>query len=167
MEAFCIFCKNGSEQKIIKIINENSRNVTALAPTRIVQEKRGNTWTKSEKPLIPGYIFMYTEDPQDLISSPKVKDMYKILEYDPGTRNLTGPDYDYAMWIYNNHGKIIPSQVFEDGDEIKVLDGPMANFGGRIIRIDKRKKRALVEFDFDGKKRQVSLAVDFMVKKET
>ena len=164
METYCIFCKNGSEQKIINQINKNYTGLTALAPVRIVNEKTGNKWTQKEKHLLPGYIFIYSEISNDIKFLLKSNDIYKVLQYENGVRTLQGQDMEYAMWIYNNHGRIIPSHVFEDGDKIRVVDGPLAEFNGQIIRIEKRKRRALVEFDFDGHKRSVSLSVEFITK---
>lgn len=166
MNTYCIFCRNGSEQKIVKFINEHNNQVKAIAPTRIISEKTGKKWSNITKPLIPGYVFLYCEEETDLFKSPKLKDIYKVLEYDSGIRNLAGADLDYAMWIYNNHGQIAPSLVFEDGDKVVVTSGALADFKGRIVKIEKRKRRALVEFEFEGVKRQVSLSVEYMAKKE-
>jgi len=165
VETYCIYCKNGSEQKIIHLINENSLEITALVPTRVVSEKVRGKWTQKEKSLLPGYIFLYAESEEELLRSPRLKDMYKVLEYDSGIRTLTGPDYDYAMWLYNYHGKIAASEVFQDGDEIRIMSGPLLSFKGKIIKIEKRKKRALVEFEFEGNKQKISVGVEFMAKK--
>lgn len=78
--------------------------------------------------------------------------MYKVLDYKEGIRTITGADYEYTIWTIRHSGKITPSKVFEDGDNIRVIEGPLGNCTGKIVRLDKRKRRAIAEFEFDGKK---------------
>jgi hypothetical protein len=138
-----------------------------------------------EMPLLPGYVFLYDNESVDVISccdsnsdcdcndsnninskiscvgnQIRANDMYKMLQYDQGVKELFGDDMQYASWIYNNGGYIKSSRIFECGDEIKVTDGPLQQCMGRIVRLDKHKRRAIVEFDFDGCKRTISLSAD-------
>ena len=111
--------------------------------------------------LLPGYVFLFSpEDTAESQLHERVTDMYKFLEYEDGIRDLCNEDYDYAMWIYNNHGSIAPSRILADGTVIRVIDGPLLDCHGKIVRLDKHKRRVLVEFDFDGSKRVISLSAD-------
>jgi len=105
-------------------------------------------------------VFLYSENDLDINSLLKSINIYKILQYDSSSRQLLGEDLEYADWIYRNNGAIRPSRVLEISDEIKVVDGPLLNCTGKIIRLDKHKRRAIVEFKFDGIKRQISLTVE-------
>lgn len=232
MKSYCIFCKSGAEQSVAQVINRHSQQYVAIAPKRVLQEKRNGVWQNRELPLLPGYVFLYTKDSNDKISDirshsninvnadtkansnlaessdaeancsltdytntienatadtnstananansntntvsnntlqsndriqVRANDMYKILQYDAGIKELSGDDKQYALWIYNNSGYIKSSKLFECGDGIKVIEGPLHSCMGRIIRLDKHKRRAIVEFDFDGCKRTVSLSAD-------
>jgi len=126
-----------------------------------VQEKRNNKWEQRSLALLPGYVFLFTEaDRNGKNIRVNVTDMYKFLQYEGGVKELVHEDFTYAMWIYNNHGTIAPSGVLCDGEKIRVIDGPLLDCQGTIVRIDKHKRRALVEFDFDGQKRSVSLGIE-------
>ncbi len=161
MYSYCLFCKSGLEQSVAKTINANYKGLLAIAPLRVVQEKKKNKWERRSLALLPGYVFLFaeTEDADSPIRV-RVNHMYKMLQYEGGIRELVHEDLDYAMWIHRNHGNIAPSKVLYDGQTIQVIDGPLLDCQGRIVRLDKRKRRALVEFDFDGQKRIVSLSAE-------
>lgn len=162
LDSYCIFCRSGCEEKVTGIITKYTPEIQAYAPKRIMREKKRGKWTQRELALLPGYVFLFGEEIENIRSCLKGNDIYKVLQYDDGIRKLAGSDHEYAMWILSHSGKITPSKVFEDGDEIRVIDGPLGNCTGKIVRLDKRKRRAIVEFEFDGKKRKVSLSADCM-----
>lgn len=95
-------------------------------------------------------------------SKVRVTDMYKILRNDDGYKELLHEDLQYANWIYKHHGNFKESKVICDGDLIKIIDGPLLDFHGKIIKIDKHKRRAYVEIEFDGGKRVISLGIELV-----
>lgn len=154
-----MFCKTGSEQYIADNINNLDKSIQAYAPTRIVQEKRKGKWEENEKLLIPSYVFIYTKETIDFNILKKVQGIYKVLEYEEGVKELIGSDLEYALWIYKHKGKIGISKTLLEGSKVKVVDGPLTDGIGTIIKLDRHKRRVWVEFDFDGIKRKVSLSV--------
>lgn len=159
MNAYCIFCKTGQEHNVANLLNKNYINVEALVPVRVVQEKRGGKWELRKRVMIPGYIFLFAEDKISFSSIQAQSDIYKILQYPNGERELAGSDYEYAMWLYNYEGKLEPSTVLTEGDKVKVIDGPLASGIGNIVKLDRHKRRAMVEFRFHGNTQKVSLSV--------
>lgn len=91
-------------------------------------------------------------------------DVCKFLDYEAGAKELVGNDFYYADWIYRYKGRIGQSLILEEGEHIKVLEGPLKDCEGKIVKLDRRKKRAWVEFDFDGEKRKISLMVDNVIE---
>ena len=129
---------------------------------KIHQEKRSGQWENRTQILLPGYIFLYTSRdilPPDIRT--QVRHLYKALEYEKGMRILTGSDEEYAMWIYRHNGIIGTSRItVEEGQAIQVIDGPLLDCQGTIIKLDKHKRRAMVAFTFDGQKRMVSISAE-------
>lgn len=167
MRSYCLYCKSGSEQTVADRLNALGSDLVAIAPRRIVQEKRKNQWERRDLALLPGYVFLFCEDEATLPFRLKVTDMYRLLQYETGLKELLHEDREYALWIYRNHGNIAPSRILADGDTIKVVEGPLMESSGKIVRIDRHKRRALVEFDFDGQKRTISLAAECISPLET
>ena len=160
INAYCLFCRTGDEQKIVEAINQRFPDLLALAPLKILPEKRRGKWEDRARTLLPGYIFVFCAGqlPHDL--KRKTHNLYKILQYERGIRTLTGPDADYAMWLHRHHGKIATSKILSVGKTVQVIDGPLQDFAGRIVRLDKHKRRAWIEFDFDGHKRTISIGAE-------
>lgn len=159
-KAYCLFCRTGTELAVVESIRQNFPKLSALAPVKVIPEKRAGQWHEQVKVLLPGYVFVFTPDELPFNLRHKTHHLYKILHYERGIRELTGPDEEYAMWILRHDGEIKTSKVFAVGSAITVVSGPMADFGGKIVRLDKHKRRAWVEFDFDGVRRVVSIGAE-------
>lgn len=160
MNSCCIFCRTGSEMDLANQINEKEENCQAIAPMKIMQEKRRGTWQKKEKALFPGYIFLYYNEEIDFEQIKKTPGLYKILNYDAEFKELQGSDYEYSMWIYKHQGCIETSKVLTIGRTVKVIDGPLLDGLGTIVKLDKHKRRAWVEFEFAGQLRTVTLSAE-------
>ncbi len=159
LKAYCVSCRTGSENSVAGQINHICDNVQAIAPVRVLLEKRQRRWESTERLLIPGYIFLYTENNIEVKKIKALSKVYRVLQYDNGFRELLGSDYEYAKWIYRHNGRIGPSKALIEGSKVKVVDGPLANGIGNIIKLDKHKRRALVAFEFCDRIQKVSLSV--------
>lgn len=164
MKAYCIFCKTGFEYSVAQDINKIFNNFEAVVPTKVLKEKRNGKWEDKNQILLPGYIFLFGEQKLEETLRDKVFNVYKLLQYKTGERALTGSDYEYAMWVYRHNGSIVTSEVIAEGKNVKVIDGPLLDITGKIVRLDKHKKRAWVEIDFDGQKRVISLSVECILE---
>lgn len=115
-----------------------------------------------EKIIIPGYAFIYADRYEEIDNIKKINGIYKFLTYGDGSKKLVGSDAAYAMWIYNNQGLIDVSEVIIAGSIVEVVSGPLTECMGKIIWVDRKKSKALVEFDFDGIVRNISLEVNVL-----
>ena len=162
MKTYCLMCMTGHESKVVRIVNRCAPELTILSPVRILPEKLGGQWRNREKALLPGYLFLYT----DLEDQPRIRQMshrfYKYLSYELGSRELFGNDKTYAEWILAHQGQLQPSLIFATGDQISVLDGPLADRIGTIVKLDRHKRRAWIQFEFDGQQRMVCLGAEFL-----
>ena len=59
INSFCLFCRTGSEKNIAQAIQQSYPEIIALAPVKLLPEKRQNIWTNREVVLLPGYVFVY------------------------------------------------------------------------------------------------------------
>lgn len=160
LKSYCIFCKTGSEKDVANFIMALDNGFEAIAPTRVLQEKRRGLWVEREQILFPGYVFIYAEEEKELTLIKKAPGLYKVLDYETGFKELRGKDHEYALWIYRHSGNIQPSKVLTIGRTVKVIEGPLLEGLGTIIKLDKHKRRAWVEFEFDGQTRVVSLSAE-------
>ena len=168
MRSYCIYCKTGSEAKLVYLLKKDMLDfenieVTLMFPVRILQEKRQGVWRKVEQPLLPGYIFLYLDDeemfPNYIVR--QERDAYKILRNSDGSMILQGSDEEYARWVWSHGGRFEPSKVvFKEGQVVKILSGPLLDMQGRIVKMDRHHKRVVVAFMFGGQERKVNLSVE-------
>ena len=161
---YCVFCRTGAESAVAQAISQNDPELTAIAPHRILSERRQGQWVDRQFALLPGYVFLYVEREMPVKQKAKAQDLYKILEYEHGVAQLIGPDEAYAHWVYRHHGQIRPSRLLVDGDQVIAIEGPLKDCTGKIVRLDRHKRRAWVEFEFDKEKRTVSLSAEWIDK---
>lgn len=166
IRCYCLFVRSGSEQTVVDAIMKKSKGITVVAPKRFMQEKRRGEWQGHALALLPGYVFLFGDLSAEEINAIKVDNVYKLLKYDNEFRELIGDDKEYALWIYRNHGEIGTSKVLDLGGEIRVVEGPLIDCVGKIVRLDKHKKRATVQFEFEGRIRTVTLAAEVLTEFE-
>jgi transcriptional antiterminator NusG len=160
LKTYCVFCKTGSEKDFAQFVTTLDNRIKAITPVRVLQEKRKGKWEQREQTLFPGYVFLYTKKEMKFKKIIEASCLYKILDYETGFRELRGMDYEYSMWIYRHQGYIATSDVLVEGGEIKVIDGPLLDSHGTIVKLDKHKRRIWLEVNFDGKIRLVSLSAE-------
>lgn len=168
IHSYCMLCRTGAEKSVANNISKHYPEWIAIAPVKIQQVKRQGQWENHEQILLPGYIFLFSENDLPIDLRSQVNHLYRALEYGKGLRRLTGTDAEYAAWIYRHQGAIGSSKViFGEGQAVQVIDGPLLDCQGTIIKLDKHKRRAMVEFSFDGQKRVVSISVECVLPMES
>ncbi len=169
IHCFCLFVRSGSEQTVADTLVKarEEQGIKVVAPRRFMQEKREGRWRKRALALLPGYVFVYGDLAPEDLRKLRTDNVYKLLKYDNDLRELLGDDREYALWILRNHGDIGMSKVLDVGGDIRVVSGPLMDCIGKIIRLDKHKRRATVQFDFDGRLRTVTLAAEVVTGHES
>ena len=150
MYSYCLFCTTVKCQTIASAIRQKF-GYTAFAP-KIVQRK----WVKGEcfeevRPYLPGYVFLYTQQP--LTEFREIRMMEGVGRYlgerDDGYQ-LQGEDRSFAEMLYAHDGTIGIMKAYKEGDRVKLARDMLGDFEGEIIRLDRRKGRAQLQYNFDG-----------------
>lgn len=170
MRSYCLYCKTGSEKQLVRLLKKNMLDylnveLEVFYPVRIINQRKKGVWSAVEQPLLPGYLFLYLDE--DIPLPPFVikqeRDAYKILRYSDGQMALKNDDEKYALWVYRNNGQFLPSKVlFKEGQMVKVVDGPLKEMEGQILKIDRHHKRVVVGMNFAGSLRKVHLSIDII-----
>ncbi len=150
MFAYCLFCQTQKTETIA--LQLERRGVDRAISPRIVkrQRVRGKN-VDALYPLLPGYVFVYSQT--ELPDYEPFRGIEGIIRRlgtaEQGYRLLDG-DYDFAMNLYRKDGVVGQITVFKVGDTVR-LDDPLFNgCQGTITRIDPRKQRARVDYQFAG-----------------
>ena len=155
MYAYCLHC---STVKCAMVAESIRRKLVceAFSP-RIVQRK----WIKGKAveevhDYLPGYVFVYSQEPID--SFEPLRSMEGVLrclgERENGYR-LEGEDLRFAGMLHANAGVIGIMKAYREGERVKLARDAMGGFEGEIVRLDRRKGRAQIQFGFDGSQMRV------------
>lgn len=118
-----------------------------LIPKESVQENRGGKKRVSSRNFYPGYVFVQLEMNENIWHL--IKDTPKVSGFVGGSQPTIVPEREIqaiAQQVAEGTAKPKPRVVFEQGDHVRVTDGPFANFTGTIeeVKPDKQKVRVLV-----------------------
>jgi Transcription antiterminator len=164
MQAYCAFCKTSYEIKTAQEINRmfSDMGVVAYAPARILKERYRGEVKEVHKPLMEGYVFVYGQAKLEPSFTTVLPNVIKLLKYGFGEYELRGTDFEYANYIYQNNGVIGISDIICVGKEVKVVSGPLEEYKGTIVKLDKRKERVFLRISFAGVEREISLSVNIL-----
>ena len=166
----CLSCTNGSEENLIsKLLQLLPQGTVAISPVIERTEKHNRQWVVFTVKLTPGYVFVFSETAVqwDLI---RVNvNFNRVLAYsdrneqgNESSFDLRGGDLDFAKWIYYNKGRIEVSKAISINKKVVIIDGPLVQYNGRTIRIDKHNRKALVSICFCNVEKKVWLSFDWL-----
>ena len=157
----CVFCRTGREYDVVTHLSHIADNVNAVVPAKIRYRRSHGLATEERVVLFPGYVFF--ESSSDLNIREKIfqKDIYRILTNTDGDWRLQGIDKEVARQFISIGGTVALSKAYYDGDRIRIIDGFLKQYEGKIVRVNHRAKTAQIIVPLDGK--QFSLWVGFEV----
>ena len=151
MHAYCLFCLSTHTETIRQIL-EGSYNCTVLQ-AKILQRK----WIKGvahneAHPCLPGYLFVYTEEPISSIRQfPRLIGSIRFLTNNKEEGyELQGEDALFAEELYKSQGLISYVPVYRENNLLYIRNGLFHGRVATILKVDHRKQRLLLRFDFDG-----------------
>ena len=142
---FCIFCETSQENNVEAFLQNIGLNViSALVERNVV--KNGKS-VKEFRSIIPGYVFFENKFEPDWNEICKQKYIYYPLHYTDNDKRLRTNDLHFVKWLKKNNGIIKISKAMEIGKKIKILEGPLKELDGKIVKINKRQKCAGIKLE--------------------
>ncbi len=152
---YIVHTYSGFEHKVkanlegrIKTLNQQDSFGKILVPIeQVVELKKGEKKTSSRK-FYPGYIMVQMALNEETWHT--VKNTAKVTGFlGGGSRPIPVPDEEADRIIRQMEDGISkpkPRYSFEEGDEIRVVDGPFNNFQGTVeeVKHDKEKVKVLI-----------------------
>lgn len=146
---FVLLIESGKESIIKQHIDDILENSgITLLPTRDLYIKKLCETKLKTTPLFSGYIFLRIESitAELLIKLKQLKGFYKILNSNQDIKPLTKQDViQLGSFLNKGYKASVSKVIFNNNDKIVVKEGPLKEFEGRIIKVDKRKQRAKVQ----------------------
>jgi transcriptional antiterminator NusG len=105
---------------------------------------------KESRPLIPGYVFFESGRVPDWEAIVWFPAVYKPLSYADDSFALRGRDLEFVRSLMKNNGVYKISRAVADGSKIRIVDGPLKDYEGSIVKVNRRKGWALVKIAGEG-----------------
>ena len=161
---YVVWTSTGSERKSQETLKDLVNRV--FIPRKIVNIKVKGEWTSVEKPLFPGYLFVDTENVEELVVNLRQKeDFNQVLSTDKKYFPLYEKDAVLAEKMYNENGVFDISEGYINGDKVIVTSGPLCGLEGYIKKINRHKRLAYLEFDMFEQKMNIALGLEILDKR--
>ena len=147
-DSYVFFTLSGKEVDLAEELNSKYEDIYCLVLKRMMHRSdHGKKWDE-ENVLIKGYVFIYVPKNYDIRYIKSDNNPYKILKWQLDLGKLFGEDYEYALWVLRQDGLIGVSKAIKVNEKVKIVDGPLAQMEGYIVKYSKRNRNCLVEIEF-------------------
>ena len=163
---YAIQTLTGSEKKLIaKIDYICSNRFKTYLPTREVIHQIKGEKQMARLPLFPGYVFVHKEidlllrelrNAKSKLLAKPVKANGKYLEVDVN-------EIRFLFKIAGKDGVIkISKGIVNENNRIEIVNGPLKNFNGQVLFINKRKNKAKARIEIMNRTVDVSLGLEIV-----
>lgn len=147
-------------REYIKLQNMEEYFGEVLVPTEEVVENVGGKRRKSERKYFPGYVLVQME--MNEYTWQLVRSVPRVMGFIGGTPDKPAPISNREANLIldrleQNSDKPKPRTVFQPGEEVRVTEGPFADFNGTVEEIDYEKGRLKVSVSIFGRATPVEL----------
>jgi transcriptional antiterminator NusG len=163
---YALFVKSNCEESVRRYISEHipeEFGYAALVPRRFMRERRQGAWYEVNKVMFPGYVLVGTDNIAGLYSTIRQNDkILSLLRNDDGYAEIELSEIAHIVYMSDEVGVIGESDIFIEGETVLVKSGPLANFDGVIAKVQKRNKRCIVRFQFNGETHEIELCTNIL-----
>ncbi|MBI1292727.1 transcription termination/antitermination protein NusG [bacterium] len=169
MNWYAIYTYSGFEKRVKRDI-EHRASIEGLrdqlgevvVPEEKVVEIKDGKRKESSRNFMPGYVFIRMEKNEELFKT--IQEINGVSQFVGATPDKPSPLSDQEVrnilgLIEDKKDKPKPEIKFRVGDQVKVIEGPFANFIGTVEQIDHDRARLRVSVSIFGRATPVDLAV--------
>ena len=145
--------------------NQAKKNLTrqgfeTFLPLHDTTSRKASRFITTRKPLFPGYMFISFDKEKTEWS--KINSTYgvsRLITFNSILKSIPTTFVNSLMIRYDLSGKLLPKERFENGDKVKVLKGPFANFVATVERYE-TDQRIWILMDLLGRKTKIQSSSD-------
>ena len=148
MLTYCLFCET------VKCENVVTAAVRKLGCRAISPKQVQHIWRRGKPEdivhdLLPGYVFLYFEDGTlDISAACSIQGVIRCLRDGDRQYELTGSDEQFALMLLSKDGVIGKTEVYEEGQMIRIRQGAFEGVTTKILKVDRQKNRMQIEIPF-------------------
>lgn len=167
MHWYVVHAFSGFEKQVERSLAEHIKNAgmeaqfgEIMVPTEEVVEMRGGQKRATQRKFFPGYVLVKMEMNDDTWHL--VKALPKVTGFIGGSGNKPTPISDdeadeILKQVQERAEKPRPKFTFEAGEQVRVIDGPFADFNGTVEDVNVEKSKLRVSVSIFGRMTPVEL----------
>ena len=115
--------------------------------------------------LFPGYLFCKTDDVTDLfLRLRKIIKLTKFLRAGADFLSVSAEEEDNLIILGGEDHHVKVSMGIIEGSNVRIISGPMEDFKGPLLHIDRHKKLARVGMEIGGQLKEVEVGLEIISK---
>lgn len=161
---------SGKEEETANMIRKTVSSYyieECFVPKRERLKKFHGIWHKEEEILFQGYVFTVSKRP---------KELYQELKYIPRLTKILGKEGQYFYSLSEKDERIVRgigdkmhktslSKIeVEEGKKIQVIEGPLKDYVGDMVKVNLHKREVVVRVEFMGRTMELKMGIE-MVKR--
>ena len=157
-EWFILQFKPNSHQQATK--NLNQQGFETFLPLNKTTLRKASRFTTSNQTLFPGYMFVTFD--RAGTNWHKINNTYgvsRLVTFNSVLKPIPNIFIDNLMKRYDLSGKLLPIKKLKEGDQVKVLQGPFANFIATVETYE-TDQRIWILMDLMGRKTKIQTPSD-------
>ena len=148
MQIYCLFCETVKCDSIAKIA-ELKYGCRAISPKQVQHTRSDGKMADIEHDLLPGYVFLYIKKGTlDISSMRRLRGVIRCLCSPDKQYELSGKDEQFALMLLQHQGRIGKTQVYEEGQRIRIREGVYEGLETKILKVNRQKQRMQIEIPF-------------------
>jgi transcription termination/antitermination protein NusG len=162
----CVFCITGKEEVIANNILKDCPGVQATTVRQVKRKTVNGSTSLLTQIVFPGYVFLESEPGNEYVFRIPKDGALKLLTTSNRSWQLYGSDERFARWVFSLNGLISLSKAYQEGDQVKVISGPLKDLEGYILRVDKRNQSGQVSLIFNNRMVKTWLGFEYVERKD-
>ena len=167
---YVIQVATGKEEQILAMIKKYGVQRylrECFSPRYERRRKHLGQWRQEEAILFPGYIFVISDEVEELYQSLKhIPELTKILGVGEKWTPMTREDIEVVEMLSGRERVVRFSEGYIVGSKVVVKKGPLQGMEGTIRRIDRHKRRAYLEIPMFGRVLNAQVGLEIVGKYE-
>jgi len=169
---YAIQVKTRGEEKYIRLFRALYPDcpMQIYFPQRKLSVRRKGMMVQTTQAVFPGYIFLEVEGEAAIQQYHwqfrRTAGFYRFLRSNQDIQPLADRDLETVLHFIKKTGPQalagISKVYFDENSRIVVVEGPLAGLEGKIIKVDKRKRRAKIKLDLYDDSFAIDLGFDLL-----
>lgn len=158
----CVFCAVGREDNIAGYIRQRHPQIETLPVAQMKHRSLNGQRSHTRHIMLPGYIFLRTKESVLPMELTRIPGVLRILCEEDRDWQLKRENRAFAKWVYDCCGLIEVANAYVEDEKVCIVDGPLREQQGNILKVDKRNRNCLVELRFNDTSFRVWIAFDYI-----